>query len=222
MRMLGSKASLAAFRWDLVYLLARLMADKRDEVKALAPKVQGLRDALAAQRATHEGAEDAVVIASALVDKEDENRDDVVKQLGGVARVTDKGAYAVLFPKLNPSATARLPLDEESAEIARIVGQLGAMAPEHPLRAAYLTTLTDAETGLKAADQQSDTAVTALALQRSQTERLKLSLDKGRLEVHGTLVTILKDKAVVEAFFRPTASAPDEAEKKEGPAPQPK
>jgi hypothetical protein len=212
MRMLGVKASLATFRWDLVYLLARLTADDRAEVVALAPAVQAMRDELAAQRAAQEGAEDAMILASALVGKHDERRDSIVKILGGVARATDKGAYAVLFPKISPSATARLPIDEESAEIARILGELGKAPDDSPLRAAYLGPLTQAEADLKAADQQADGAATALALERSQTARTKLAIDKGRLEIHGKLVVLLKDKDAVEAFFRPTSRAPGEAE----------
>lgn len=218
MRMLGVKASLATFRWDLVYLIARLTADDRAEVIALAPLAQAMRDQLAAQRVAQEGAEDAQILASALLGKRDERRDEIVKILGGVARATDKGAYAVLFPNVNPSATARLPIDEESAEIARILGELGTMPDESPLRAAYLVPLTHAETDLKVADLQADAAATALALERSQTARTKLAIDKGRLEVHGKLVVLLKDKAAVEAFFRPTTRTPGEAEETAEPA----
>lgn len=215
MRMLGSRTSLASFRWDLVYLLARLSADGRSEVKALATRAQAMRSELAAQRALHEQAEDDVVLASALVDEKDERRDVVVKELGGVARTTDKGTYGILFPKLNPSHTARLPIDEESDQIARILGELEKLDAANPLRTAYLADLTDAEAALKTASQQSDKAVTALALQRSQTDRLKLSMDKGRLEIHGKLEAIVRDKAVADSFFRPTVSSPDEAAKKE-------
>jgi hypothetical protein len=212
MRMLGVKSPLATFRWDLVYLYARLMADDRDAIKALAPLAQALRDQLSAQRAAFEGAEDAVVIASALVDKQDERRDAVVLALGGVARATDKDAYGLLFPKLNPSKTARLSIDDESSEIARILGELGSMADDHPLRQAYAAPLTSSEAELKAADEAADAAATALALQRSQTARAKLSIDKGRLEIHGKLLVILKDKALADAFFRPTSSAPGATE----------
>ena len=219
MRMLGVKASLSGFRWDLVYLIARLMADERAEVKALVPLAQALRADLAAQRDALEAAEDAVIITSALVDRGDARRDEVLVQLGGVARATDKVAYGVLFPKTNPSHTARLSIDAESVEIARILGELGAMPAEHPLRAAYLTELTEAEVALKAADQQSDAAVLALSLQRSQIDRLKAGIDKGRLEIHGKLISLIKSKAEVESFFRPTTTSPGEEEKPKDPAP---
>ena len=172
MRMLGTRCRLSVFRWDLLYLLARLLADKRAEVKALAGTVQAHLDELRARRDTHEGAEDAVVIAGALLNKEDKER------------------------------------DKESAEVRRILGEFAALPVDHPLRVTYEKPLAMSEELVVAANKQSDEAATQLALQRAQTERFKLSVDKGRLSVHGSLVVLTKDKDEAESFFRPTATAP--------------
>lgn len=212
MRMLGTRSNLAVFRWDLLYLLAQTSADERPDVNALAPRVQTMIDDLTARRSEQEGAEDAAVITQALLRKKDSRRDDLLVEMGGVARATSKDVYAAMFAKRNPSLTARLPVKEESAEIKRILGELSALPAGHPLRAAYEKTITDAETAVATASDKNDASLTALALQRSQSDRLKLSLDKGRLEIHGVLLSVVKDKEEADAFFRPTAAAPgDEA-----------
>src|SRR5262249_5889734 len=115
----------------------------------------------------------------------------------------------------NPSLTARLPIKEESAAVQRILGELTTLDPGHPLRVAYEASLLDSEKLVQDAGQKSDEAVTELALQRSHTERFKHGLDKGRLEVHGRLVAVLKDKDEADGFYRPTSSAPGEEPKKE-------
>ncbi len=209
MRMLGTRCSLSVFRWDLLYLLARLLADKRSEVKVLGGTVQAHLDALRARRDTHEGAEDAVVIAGALLNKEDEERDKVLLEMGGVARARDKDMYKALFATYSPSKTARLPIQEESAEVRRILGELASLPIDHPLRVTYEKPLATSEKLVVAASKRSDEAATQLSLQRAQTERFKLSVDKGRLSVHGSLVVLTKDKDEAESFFRPTATDPD-------------
>lgn len=182
MRMLGHKASLQTFRWDLVDLAAQLVSDKRAGVSALAAPIQGLLTQLGTERGALEQAEDAVIVASAILAKSDRHRDEVLIEAGGVARASNKDVYQTLFPNRNPSATARLPITEESAEIKRILGEMGKLAADHALRTAYEAELTGAEAAVKAASEQSDEALTALALQRSQLDRFKLELDKARLE----------------------------------------
>ena len=212
MRMLGTKTSLSTFRWDLVYLSAQLTADQRPGVAALAGPVQTLLTKLKTERDALEQAEDAVIVASALLNKKDQHRDGVLVEAGGVARASDKAVYTTLFPKLNPSGTARLGVDAESAEVSRILGELAKLPVDHLLRTAYEPELIAAEAAVKAADAQSDEAVTALALQRSQLDRFKLEVDQARLSTHGQLVTLLKDKAEADAFYRPVSSMPaDEA-----------
>lgn len=211
MRMLGHKAGVSTFRWDLVYLKAQLLADERAEVKALATPVQGLLTTIRTRRDALEDAEDAVIVAAALLQRKDKGRDGLVVEAGGVARAVDKASYAILFPKLNPSATARLPIDEESAEMSRILGEMANLPPDHPVRQAYEQELTAAEAAVKAADAQSDAAVTELALQRSQLDRFKLEMDQARLAIHGQLLTLLKNKAEADGFFRPTTNPPSPA-----------
>lgn len=210
MRMLGFKASLQTFRWDLVYLAAQLLADKRPEVKALASPIQGYLSQIAAERAALEQAEDAAIIASALLNKSDRSRDEVLVEAGGVARATDRGVYEVLFPTHSPTATARLGVAAESAQVNRILGELASLPGDHPLRKEYEDELQNAEAAVKSAVGKSDDAVTALALQRSQIDRFKLTVDKARLEAHGQLVVLLKDKAEADSFFRPTTRSPTE------------
>lgn len=219
MRMLGTKPSLPAFRWDLLYLLAQLTADKRPEIKALAPKVQTMIDAHKAGRETFEGAQDMAVIAAAILRKEDKSRDDRLVEMGGVARSVAKDVYQTLFAKFSPSIAARLPLKAEAAEVKRILGELGKLEATHPLRVSYEKSILEAETQVAAAGVKNDDAITQLALERSQIERLKHSIDKGRLEVHGQLLAILKDKDEADSFFRPTTSAPGEESHPEPPVP---
>lgn len=219
MRMLGFKASLQTFRWDLVYLRAQTITDERPEVKALAVPVEGLLSQIAAERDALEKAEDAAIVAAALVNKRDRSRDEVLVEAGGVARATDRAVYEVLFPSHSPTATARLGVAAESAQVSRILGELAKLPADHPLRKEYESELQDAEAAVKSAVAQNDDAATALALQRSQIDRFKLAMDKARLETHGQLVALLKDKAAAESFFRPTTRSPSEEAPEAGPDP---
>jgi hypothetical protein len=215
MRMLGMKASWHVHRWDLVYLIAELLGDERPDVKALATPVQTCLGKLVAGRAALEQAEDMVIVASALVNKRDKRRDKLLIQTGALSRVSDKAVYATLFPKHNPSATGRLKIDAESAEISRILGELAKLPADHLVRVTYEKGLGDAEKALREAAGQSDDAVTALALQRSEMGRLKLEVDQQRLKTHGQLLTLLTDKAEADSFYRPTTSSPGEDESSE-------
>lgn len=221
MRMLGHTATLAAFRWDLVYLLAQLLSDERKGVPELAPAVQDFLQQIADQRAAFEQAEDEEIVAAALLNKKDKRRDAVIIEAGGIARASDKDVYKILFPRLNPSLTARLGIDEESAEVRRILGEVGKLAIDHPIRVAYEQELADVEKAVRDAAAQSEQAVTALALQRSQLDRFKLTVDQMRLTTHGSLVVVLKNKAEADAFYRPTSNAPGDAAGKDGKAPPP-
>ena len=210
MRMLGDKTSLQSFRWDLVYLIAQLLADKRPGVSALAAALQAAVNKLATERAAFEQVEDQSIVATALLNKSDKRRDDLLVATGGMARSSDRAVYETLFGKLSPSATGKLGLAAESMEISRIVGELAKLPADHPVRITYEAALNDAEVALKAASSQSDSAETALALQRSQIGRLKVELDQRRLETHGQLVALLKDKAEADSFFRATTAAPED------------
>jgi len=213
--MLGYRTSVSAFRWDLVYLLAQLTTDTRPGVAALGAPIQALLVTLKAERGAFEDAEDATVVATALLQKKDRHRDAVLTEAGGVARASDKVVYGILFPQLSPSATARLGIAEESAQIARILGELAKLPDDHPLRTEYQSELVAAEAAVKAAGDQSGEAATALALQRSQLDRFKLECDQGRLTAHGQLVTLLKSKAEADTFFRPNTTSPAEEGKEE-------
>jgi hypothetical protein len=219
MRLLGSKTALATFRWDLIYLLAQLVSDDRPGVADLAPPVQAMLTHVDSERAAYEQAEDAVVVAGALLDKKDRRRDNLLIAAGGVARATDAGVYKRLFPKLNPSLTARLGIDAESAEIARILGEFSRLPPDSLLVLTYEQDLTATEALVKTASTQSDEAVTAFALQRSQLDRFKLDIDRQRLATHGSLLVLLKSKAEADAFFRPVSTAPGEPPAKDTTAP---
>ncbi len=221
MRMLGINATLPTFRWDLIYLVAELLADTRPGVSALAAPVQASLTKLASERAGLEDAEDQAVVASALLHKRDKRRDDVLIEAGGVARASSKAVYDTLFPSKNPSATARLSIEDESTEMSRILGELAKLPQGHPIRSAYEQSLIDAEAAVKTASAQTDTAATALALQRSQIGRLKLEMDELRLTTHSQIVTLLKSKEEADSFFRPTTSAPTGAKSPGEPAAPP-
>ena len=219
MRLLGHKTNLATFRWDLIYLIAQLGSDDRPGVADLAPPVQAVLAQIDAERAAYEQAEDAVVVAGALLDKKDLRRDKALIAAGGIARATDEKVYKTLFPKLNPSLTARLGLDAESVEISRILGEMAKLPADSLLRTAYEQELTAAEAMVKTAGAQSDQATTAFALQRSQIDRFKLTIDQQRLATHGSLLVLLKSKAEADAFYRPTSTPPGEPAAKDTEAP---
>jgi hypothetical protein len=219
MRLLGTKTPLAAFRWDLIYLSAQLVSDERPGVSDLSPPVQALLAQVDAERAAYEQTEDAVIVASALVDKKDIRRDKILVAAGGVARATEAEVYKTLFPRLNPSLTARLGVAAESTEIDRILGELAKLPPDSALRLSYEKPLTEAEALLKIASKQSDQAATSFALQRSQLDRFKLTLDQQRLVTHGSLLVLLKSKVEADAFYRPTSTPPGEPAVKDTQAP---
>lgn len=209
MRMLGHKASLSMFRWDLVYLGAQLEADGRPEVAALLGPVQALLAELKVERDALEEAEDALLVATAVRNRRDRARDVVLLEAGGVARASNKEVYDRLFPQRSPSRTARLPLQEESAEVQRILGELGKLAADDPIRAAYEAELEAAESALAAAGSDAGEAATALALQRSELDRFKLKADQTRLSTFGKLAAFLKDKAEADTFFRAMSTSPE-------------
>jgi hypothetical protein len=191
-----------------VYLLSNLISDERAEVQALAPPVESLLAETRAERDLLEHAEDGSVLASARKGKRDGALDVLVVEFGGVARATDKAAYGTLFPRHSPTKTARLALVDEVREMERILGELAALDGGHALRLEYEAPLTSALVTLKAAMADSAQADTALALGRSRMERFKLRLDQSRVEVHGKLLSILKDKGAADAFFRVSNKAP--------------
>jgi len=219
MRLLGTKSPLAAFRWDLLYLIAQIVSDDRPGVTDLAPPLQSLLAQLDVERAAHEQAEGAVIVAGALLAKKDQRRDKALVAAGGVARATDGDIYNLLFPRLSPSATARLSIEEESTEVARILGELAALPPDSLLRTLYEKELIETEALVKSASAHSDETITTFALRRSQLERFKLKIDQQRLTTHGQLLVLLKNKVEVDAFYRPTTTPPGEPAAKDPQAP---
>jgi hypothetical protein len=148
MRLLGNNSSLSTFRWDLIYLLAQLLSDDRPGVSDLAAPIQKRLDELATRRTKQEAAEDWAITAGALVVKTDRRRDGVLVEAGGVARAAHKQVYATLFPRHNPSQTARLGVEAESAEVTRILSEMGKLPDQHPIRVAYEAELSKAETAV--------------------------------------------------------------------------
>jgi hypothetical protein len=208
MRILGTKASLQVIRWDVVYLLANLMGDERAGVAALAAPIEALLAELKSERDEFEQAENVVVVMTARKGKRDGKLDAVVIKFGGVVRATDKALYGILFSKYNPSQTTRLALDNEVAELERILGEFKVLPADHAVRTAYEAETTDALSALKEAMKESNQADTGLALARTRLDRFKIKVDQARIETHGKLLTLLKNKVDADAFFRPTTSAP--------------
>ncbi|EYF08427.1 hypothetical protein [Chondromyces apiculatus] len=215
MRLLGARTGLTVFRWDLVYLCAQLEADGRAEIGGLAASVGALLQQMRDEREAFELAEDAAVVARARRARRGVTLDRVLIAMGGVARATDRALYAALFPRRNPSKTARLAPAEELQEVARMLGELDVRPAEHPVRVAYQARLAAAQAALRAALEDEAEADTQLALARMRRVRFKRSLDEARLVVHGRLLALLRDKAEAGAFFRPTTKPPgSEAEKR--------
>lgn len=213
MRLLGPKSTLSAFRWDLVYLYGGLnAADNAPAVKALAPTVLGFIAKLKAERSDFEDTENAWMVALALRTRRDTQVDATTVELGGVARATDKAAYAILFPTLNPSQVTKLALADQLKENHRIQKELDALPVDHALRKQYGADLLAEIAALETADAAVDGADVALALARSKVRQLKLQLDKDRLGIHAQLLGILGDKKAADSFFRPASTEPGEKE----------
>jgi len=210
MRLLGSDSSLAAFRWDFVYLLAQLTTDERPGVSDLAAPIENAIQATETRRLALEQAQAAAITASALVAKRDKGRDRLIVKMGGVARATDREVYERLFPKLNPSQTAKLGTDAETVEVTRILAEIKGLDAAHPLRMTYETNLEQAQAALAAAKSQSNAADMTLALERSHVTRCKQDWDKLRLETHGKLVALLADRTEADSFFRPAVNTSEE------------
>ena len=215
MRILGVKLPLDAFRWDLIYLLAQLTSDDRSGIAELAPAVQTGLDEVNDCRNAWEQAQAAAIVTSALVAKRDRGRDRLIIEMGGIARAMERAMYEQLFPRLSPSRTAELGIESETSEVQRLLGELNRLEDRHPLRQGYETSLRAAQSSLQAAKAQDDSADTALELQRSNVRRVKMNIDRLRLETHGKLLALLADKAEADAFFRPTQSAPGQTEDKD-------
>ena len=213
MRSLGPKSPLSAFRWDLVFLYGGInAAESVPAVKALAPTVLGFITKLKAARNDFEDTENAWMVALALRTRCDNQVDATTIELGGVARATDKAAYAVLFPTLNPSQVTKLALADQLQENYRIQKELDALPADHELRQQYSAELL-AEIGvLENADKAVDEAEVALALARSKVRQLKLQLDKDRLGIYAQLVSILGDKKAADSYFRPASTEPGNKE----------
>lgn len=209
MRLLGPKSTLSAFRWDLVFLYGGInAADNAPAVKALAPTVLGLITKLKAERSDFEDVENAWMVALALRTRRDNQVDAMTVELGGVARATDKAAYAILFPTLNPSQVTKLALADQLKENHRIQKELEGFPADHDLRKEYGADFLAEIAALEHADAVVDEADVALALARSKVRQLKLQLDKDRLGIHAQLVGILGDKKAADSFFRPASTEP--------------
>ncbi len=209
MRLLGPKSRLSVFLWDLVFLYAGInAAENVPAIKALAPTVLGFITKLKAERSDLEDAENAWMVALALRARRDNQVDLTTVEIGGVARVTDKETYSVLFPRLNPSQVTKLALDEQLQENRRIQKELEALPADHELRHEYGAEFLAEIEALENADKAVDEADIALALARSKVRQLKLQLDKDRLGIHGILVGILGNKKAADGYFRPATTEP--------------
>jgi len=105
MRILGPDSALDEFRLDLVQLHARLRADKNTALQALAERVTPAREALLADRASLEAAEEQLTIAQAVVSARDADLDDEEKRFSHAAKLA--GAEASLFAMSPSKMTAR-------------------------------------------------------------------------------------------------------------------
>jgi len=108
-------------------------------------------------------------------------------------------------------------LEEEVVETDRILAELAEEPAEHPIRKEYEPAITGALDAVRTSMKSAQDADTALVLARSRLERFKLKVDKARLETHGKLVVLLKDRKEADAFFRSTSSAPGSNEKEPTP-----
>ena len=215
MRVFGPKAPLFRFRWDLVYLLAALLADRRAYIKDLAPVIEALLVELGKERDALEGAEDLVMITNAKRNRRDEDIDSRLKMLGGVSRAAYKDLYERLFPGRAPSLLTRLGLNKQMLENDRILGELAALPAAHPVRVEYEAALIADMNELRASIKASNEAEVGLKLARSHARQLKAKMDTARVETHGKLQALLGSRKEADKFFRTATTAPGEAEEEE-------
>ncbi len=201
MRLLGH-ASLSAFRLDLVYLRASLLADDRPEIQALVPEVDAVIARLASERTELEAAEDASVVMSARRSRSDDVLDRKIVSFGGQIRAVDKRLYGALFPRLSPAQVARAAVDREIAEVERILGEIARLGEDHPVQVEHEASLREALTALRAALAASDEVDVGLALARSKVDQFRAEADRVRVAVHGKLQGLLASKAEADEFFR--------------------
>jgi hypothetical protein len=212
MRLIGPKGAVASFRWDIIYLVASLLADDRAAVKALAIPVEAILEEIRQERDTFEKAEDHVVVTAAKRDRKDEAIGRRVVALGGVARSMDKNLYARLFPSQTPSDIAKLGLEKQVLEHDRLIGELALEPADHPVRVAYEASLISDLNDLRESIKASDNADVALKLARSRLRMFKMKMDTLRVETHGKLQALLGSRKEADTFFRPVWNAPGEKE----------
>jgi hypothetical protein len=212
MRLIGPKGTVPTFRWDLIYLVASLLADNRGEVVALAAPVEALLAELRQERDTFEKSEDLAVLMLAKRERKDETIGRRVVELGGVARAVDKNLYARLFPAQAPSDIAKLGLDKQVLEHDRLIGELAQAPADHPVRVAYEAALISDLGELREAMKASNGADVSLKLGRSRLRAFKMKVDTVRVETHGRLQALLGSRKEADTFFRPVWSAPGEKE----------
>ncbi|HZF48697.1 MAG TPA: hypothetical protein VE093_08615 [Polyangiaceae bacterium] len=212
MRVFGPKAPLFRFRWDLVYLLAGLLADRRAEIKDLASAIEALLVYLRKERDALESAEDLVMVTIAKKNRRDEDIDNRLVMLGGVSRAVHKDLYERLFPGRAPSALTRLGLNKQMIENDRILGELAALPAIHPMRVEYEAVLTADMNELRALIKASNEAEVSLKLARSHMRQFKAKMDSARVETHGKLQALLASRKEADTFFRALMTAPGETE----------
>ncbi len=215
MRVFGPRAPLFRFRWDLAYLLAALLADRRADIQALAPVIEALLVDLGKERDALEGAEDLVMITNAKRDRRDEDVDNRVVMLGGVSRAVDKAVYERLFPGKSPSLLTKLGLNKQMLENERILGELVALPANHPVRVAYEAVFTADMNEMRASIKASNEADVGLKLARSHARQFKAKMDTVRVETHGKLQALLGSRKEADKFFRTVTTAPGEADEDE-------
>lgn len=216
MKVLGPRASLAKFRKDLVYLQARLEADKNPAIQALAPSAASMVGELYAERDAFETIENLRVIATARRKGADEEVDEDILQLGAESRTKDKDLYGRLFPALSPSKTANMPQDQQVLENKRILGELKVEEAGHPIRVEYEADLEAAMVDLDGRMAQEGQSKLNLTLARTHLKAWKAKADKFRLEAEAKLVLILGSKQAASKYFRPDSDAREDDEVEEG------
>jgi hypothetical protein len=200
MRILGPKASLRRHEQDVLFSGAACKAHSQQEVKDIGEELFTQRHTLKERRDGLEAAEDAVVIADALVTRTDVTRDKTLVSLGAFADALGLNDRARLF-RLPPSDIARLGNDKETTEIGALITKVQAYVTDHPIREAYEARLVDENAAFVQAAASQDEAEQQLVAARFAVTSTKLANDELRQRCYGKLVTLL-GKPEAETFFR--------------------
>jgi hypothetical protein len=150
-----------------------------------------------------------------LADARDADLDDEERRFALAAEL--RGVDKELFP-IPPNEILRAPLDRELQLVSDQLAKLAAMPADDALRTVWEPVLRAAHGAVVAAKASKGSEQSDLAVIRTRIASKKAAFDAFRVELHGKILQIVKDKSRADAFFRAAAAR---ARKSTGPVAPP-